>query len=376
MHTAESSSLRTSAKQASTCLLLSIAIVATLGCASATATPDEGSAAVSAPQPRAVRTVAVRVGPLREVVRYVGTVRSHREVTVLAQLPGTLIAQPAREGETVEEGAVLARIASPETEARVARVQAELQRARTDSAWRCDRYQTDRRLRRSGAIPQAQLDQSRGACHGGRAAVRAAQAQLREMEALLAKAVERAPFAGRVLLWHGEPGENVLPGRPLLRLGDREREVLVRVAESDVRRGIRPGTAALLDLSPAAATPSSVTWVAPQTTGPARALDVVVALPPEVPDDLRHGMSVDVSFVLAEALDAVAVPERALQRGPDGDAILLVVGDRLERHPVVPGVRAEGWVAVEPPPPGESRVVVGGLETLVDGARVFTVSER
>jgi RND family efflux transporter MFP subunit len=328
------------------------------------------------PPARAVRTAAVRVGPLQDVVRYVGTVRSHREVTVLAQLSGTIAELPVREGDPVEEGAVVARIVAPETEARRDRARAELQRVRTDSAWLCERYATDGKLRRAGVVPQAQLDQSRSACRGSRASVRAVEAQLAEVDALLERTVERAPFAGQVLVWYGEPGENLQPGRPILLLGDHERELLVRVSESDLRRGVRVGGAALLDLGGGAPVPSRVTWIAPQSTGPARAFDVVVALPPETGGALRHGMSVVVSFVLAEAPDAVAVPSGAVHEGADGAAILLVHDDRIARQAVTTGLRAEGWVAVVPPPSGDARVVVGSLEALADGARVYAVEER
>lgn len=369
-----SMSTRSPRKQANTRskAWLLVAVTAALG---ACGTPEPGPAEGDAP-PRAVRTAPVRVGPLREVVRYVGTVRSHREVTVIAQLGGTIAELPHREGDTVEEGAVVARIVAPETEARADRVRAELQRARSDSAWLCDRYEIDRRLRRSGTVPQAQLDQSRSACRSGRAAVRAVEAQVAEVDALLERTVERAPFAGQVLLWHGEPGENTLPGRPIVRLGDHEREVLVRVSESDVRRGVRVGNTAVLDFGDGSPVGARVTWIAPQATGPARALDVVVALPPERQTTLRHGMSVVVSFVLAEVPDAVAVPSRALLDEAERTSVFLVHGGRVERHAVTPGLRADGWVAVAPPPPGNARVVVGNVDTLADGARVYAVEER
>ncbi len=378
------------------------------GCPQA-ASGDEGPSASGpsspAPErPRAVRVAPVRVGPMRQVVRYVGTVRPHREVNILAQLPGRLTDLPVAEGASCAKGDVLVRIDSPELAARRARVRAELQRARTERGWACGRLATDERLHEAGALPKAQLDQTRRACDGAKAAVRAAQAQLREVGAQLDKVEERAPFAGHVLRWVADPGQNIMPGRPILVLAGDAPELLVRVGEADLRAGVRVGTRTLLTLTPGAPPVSTeVSWVAPAASGPTHAFDVVVALegaPLETaPEALRLGMSVDVSFVLAETPHAVAVPERAIRR-PRADeagvppAIFLVrgghagstratggtkdsgVAPRAHRQPVTLGLRADGWVAITPGPPADARVVLTGVETLTEGALLFPVLDR
>jgi HlyD family secretion protein len=68
-----------------------------------------------------------------------------------------------------------------------------------------------------------------------RAAVDAAEAAAREVEARLAQATVTAPFTGRVTLRHREPGETVQPGQPVLTVMDPDdRWVQIYVPENRI----------------------------------------------------------------------------------------------------------------------------------------------
>ncbi|WP_454914793.1 efflux RND transporter periplasmic adaptor subunit [Xanthobacter sediminis] len=88
--------------------------------------------------------------------------------------------------------------------------------------------------------------------------------------------------------------------------------------------------------------------------------------------DLLPGMYVRVQIVQGEQADALAVPERAVQRDGAGAAELFVVGadNKAELRKVTAGrIVNNRWVIDRGLKPGE-RVVVEGFQTLIPGAAV------
>ncbi len=330
-----------------------------------------GTGRVDEPAPRAVRVMAPRVGGMAETLRYVGTVRSRREIVLPARVTGTLAGFPFDEGERVAKGGVLASLWSPELEARVARVEAEYARSRVEADFVCNRVPADENLAAAGALAAQQLDNSRRQCDSARAASRAAEAALREVRQQQTYTREQAPFEGVVLRQQTQTGEPVFPGKPLVLFGDLEFEVAVQVAEEDLHAGVLVGTPVRIG-SGQSTWPSSVRSVAPIAGGPGRTVEVRIPLPAEA-EGLRHGMSVDIAFVLREVARAVAVPRAAIRRSGDEQAVFLLRGERVYMRAVTPGIEADGWVAVEPPLEADVLIAVGDLAALEDGATVFAV---
>jgi membrane fusion protein, multidrug efflux system len=326
-------------------------------------------------RPRAVREAMVREVTLREQAQYVGTVRSAREVQILARTAGTLIALPYREGEAVATGDVVARLDDAEATSRRRQARSELRRVRSDRDYVCDSAATDQALAERGSLSTAQADRSRAACSGAQAAVEAAEARVDELGALLQRTEEEAPFDGRLLRWVAEPGENVAPGRPLAVLGGTELEIAVDVTEGDLRRGVEVGTRVVLATPSGLVVESAVVKVAPMLTRPGRTADVRVAVPEPLGQRLRHGESVTVAFVLAEAPDAAAVPERALvRRGSESGVFVIDAQERARWTTLAPGVTEAGWTATEPALEVGARVAVSNLDVLRDGEAVYAVA--
>jgi hypothetical protein len=94
----------------------------------------------------------------------------------------------------------------------------------------------------------------------------------------------------------------------------------------------------------------------------------------EQPDTLPTvGSTTSVKLVLDERSGASTVPLDALGSDTLGSYLMLVQGDRLNRYDVIRGPHEDGWVAVEPPLPLGSRVVVGQLNALDTDRAVFAV---
>lgn len=323
--------------------------------------------------PLAVRTAPVRTGPVKETLRYVGTVHSHNEINVFARISGKLSDLPVREGEAAKSGAILARIAAPETDARVSRLQADVARVQEESAFLCRQAEIDANLLASSAISQVQADTSRQKCESARAALGATQAGLRELDVMAGNSIERAPFAGKVLKWLAEPGENVMPGRPLLLFGDAPLEIRTRVHEKDIAAGIVKGTAAILLPDHPQPIRAAVVVVSPLAAGPGRMVEVRIPLDETDAARFRHGMSVDVAFVLKETDDSLTIPTEALVRAKGETGVYRVKEDKTQWVAVKPTIREGRLVAVEGLLEPGDRVVVGNLEAVSDGLAVWPV---
>lgn len=325
-------------------------------------------------QPVAVRTVPVHTGNLQARARYLGQVRPVRRATVLARSAGTLVELPHGEGEYVRARQPVARINAPDASARLARVRAELSRAQAERDFLCERHASDRALGEAGALPPNAVTLAAKNCAVAQHAATAVSAQLHEVELAHARSLEVAPFDGRIVRWMAEPGEEVMPGRPLLSIEDSTHEVVVALSESDLARGLGMGSRARLSLRDGQTLDSQLTDLSIDVSGPGRTREASIPLPAGF-GDIWSGMSVDVDFILAEAPDATAVPRDALQQDATGHVIFVVLGDHIKRLPVTPGLASGGWVAVTPAPQPGARVVVGAPAGLYDGQRVFAVAD-
>ncbi len=148
--------------------------------------------------------------------------------------------------------------------------EAQLRGARAAESTANEQLQRSRRLRQTGVVPQAQLDDAEAQAararseresleqrltaqkNGARASelrqakarVDSARAALAAEEARLARSVLRAPAAGVVLDTTAEPGEVLAAGTPAVILGETRRPYLdVFVAQQDLA-GVRVGAAA------------------------------------------------------------------------------------------------------------------------------------
>ncbi|MCA9492063.1 MAG: efflux RND transporter periplasmic adaptor subunit [Alphaproteobacteria bacterium] len=317
--------------------------------------------------PQAVRATAPRSGPVVEGRTYLGELAPERSVRVVAQVPGTVVGFDADEGAQVAAGATLVRVTAPDVAARVERVRAERGRAEAERDFLCTQLDTDRVLAAAGDLPAVKLAASERACSSAGHAVEAAHAAEREAGVAGSRAVERAPFEGTVLDHLVDPGQTVMPGTPLLRFGSSNKVLTVRIpqhAASDVTVGTRADS----ELGG-----GRVIEVGAQAMGPARLVEIVVSLDHPA-DGARVGTSWPVTLVADERVDGVAVPEDALGQDEGGSFVFLVEGDRLRRHGVELGPRQDGWVVIEPPPPGELLVVSGAVSGLDPERRVLAVT--
>lgn len=135
-----------------------------------------------------------------------GTFRAKLAATIEAKIPGRVENMPVSEGQTVEEGQLLAQLDMREVQARL------------DQAIAL-RDQADRDLKRFRALLQ-QKAATQAEYDGVEAKARVARASVVEAQTMLSYAQVKAPFRGVVTKKRADVGDLASPGRPLIELED------------------------------------------------------------------------------------------------------------------------------------------------------------
>ena len=186
--------------------------------------------------PAAVTSVTVQRGSVRDFVTSVaaGRVAAKQEVTLRAEVAAKVLKLHHRRGEQVKPGEPLVTYDSADLKSRLRVAEAAVQLARAQQL-QAEQGATNietnlartRRLRDSGAVPMAQVDDLEDqqkalarTSEAARAGVGEALANVDVARTALSKAVVLAPFASTVLTTSVEEGETAVPGAPLLQLAD------------------------------------------------------------------------------------------------------------------------------------------------------------
>lgn len=353
-----------------------------------------------APTVQVAEVREARPGEQQTELSAAGYVDSRRRSVVAPLVAGRLDELRVEEGDTVQEGQVIARLDDRDARAALERARAGVDSARGRLAVARARntnaqivLKRTQRLSRAEVVPQSQLDDAVAAANAAAAEQDAAEAELsaairaREAAALqLAHTVIRAPFTGTVAEKIADVGAVLAPAAlgeanlggivELVDLG--ALEVEAEVSEEQLQR-IQPGQPALifLDAFPDRAFRAKTGPVRPSIDR-SKATAQVKVLFEEVPEGALPDMGAKVAFLkqevppeaLAEDAQALRVPASAVVRGPNGPAVWVVDEGRLRQQPVTPGERVGDEVALEEGPEPGTQVVVAPNGKLREGGRV------
>jgi len=207
-----------------------LALLGALGCASATpeARPTRVGAVEDIP--------AIRVSPTEAagLYRAAGTVRAARRAEVATRLMGRVESVQVRAGDRVRRGQLLLTVERASLTAARQQASAGLDQAAAT-------LRRTERLYADSAAPLVQLEAARTA-HAQ------ADAQARAVQADLAYAEVRAPFAGVVAARMVDPGDQAAPGQPLLVIEDRTAREIVAAVPAEVGEQLRAGQTAAVEI--------------------------------------------------------------------------------------------------------------------------------
>lgn len=368
---------------------------------------DPANAEVANPTPDAVKGITISVVPAarREVVDTLpvtGTLVAREEIMVGPEIDGyRIIDILVEEGDRVEKGDVLARLSRDVLETLLAQNEANAARAHAATAQRkaqleqaaAQRIEAEssvsraRTLIKTGATSQEVLDQRERAvkvavaqvtaAEGAVTAAAAEEAQIRatgdEIRVRLGRTEIRAPEAGIISARSARLGSIVLSANaePLFRIvRDGAIDLDAEVPESALPQ-VKPGL-------PVAVTPAgfkepleaTIRLVGAKVDPKTRLARVAVALPAD--ERLRPG-AYGRGIVELARRGGLALPQSAVQFGPDGSFVLVVEDDIVHRRPITVGLSGQGFVEItEGLKEGESVVArAGGF--LREGDRVTPV---
>ncbi len=369
------------------------------------------------PQPVPVDMAAIKRGPLEVTVEDEGVTRIREVYTVSAPIGGKMLRSPREVGDDVvadktlvaeieptdptfldirsqrvnEAGVQAAQAAVDLAEAQIKQAKSQLEFARSD-------LRRAEELAASKTISARTFDKARLDVDSAEAAVASAKATLevrrRELESARARLMQpgeinsgarsavqvRSPINGVVLKIVAESEQVVLPGAPLVEIGDPgDLEIAVDFLSRDAVR-IKPGAPArieswggdkILDARVKRIEPTGFTKVSALGIEEQR-VKVILDFtgPPAEWRQLGHGYRVIARVVVWHSDDVSQVPLGALFRAGDNWAVFVVANGRAQRRIVKIGERnLHAARLVDGLKPGE-QVVLHPSDRVHDGVRV------
>ncbi|QRM31791.1 efflux RND transporter periplasmic adaptor subunit [Microvirga sp. VF16] len=303
--------------------------------------------------PPEVAVVSPEHGDVAEIVYATGVVEPRTWAKVAPLLRERIVELCNCEGESVERGAVLARLDSRQPEATLAELNARQKLNTADY----DRIAAlvERRVASDQALDRARSELGQ------------IQALIAGQETRLESYVLRAPMSGVVVRQDGEVGEVAEPGTVLFWVGEpKPLQVEADVNEEDIPRVVVGQRAVLkADAFPEQVLEAKVDSITPKGDPIAKTYRVHLALPEDTP--LRIGMTVEVNVIVRVESGALLVPANALR----GSTLFVLEGDVARKRDVKVGIRGARNTQVQQGLAETDRVIAPFPDELTDGVRVL-----
>jgi membrane fusion protein (multidrug efflux system) len=273
-------------------LILAVAFAAGCSQSESSAKPEENQTLS-----RAVKVSVVRIepAPLKDILVLPGETEAWQDVRVAADAAGRVEWIGPKEGQTVKEGELIAKIDVAALKAAVDRAEAALKLAE-------DLYQRRYKLFEKNIINQEELDKS--------ATERAlARANARQMQIEYDRGFLKAPLTGTVNQLFVDEGEYVDKGKPFADLVNVDKiKINVNVPELDVRYlKVGQKTAVRVDAFPDRELSGVIDFVAYKADPATKTFHVKVIVD-NPGHDIRPGMIARVAFLRRIIPDALAAP--------------------------------------------------------------------
>ena len=304
----------------------------------------------------------VEPGTLERTLPLTGSLTPLTEATVKAKVAGELVAVAAREGESVQQGQMLARIDPTEVRARVAAREADVQAAKAQLVWAEKNRNQQKALLDKAFISQSAFDNIQSSYDVAAAKLRAAAAELLVARKSQGDAVLTAPFSGIVSQRHAQPGERVALDAKVVSIVDLSRLQLEAAVPPAAIGQVRVGQAMNFRVEGFGEREFAgrIERINPAATAGSRSISVYAVI-----DNreglLRGGMFAQGALTLSRIDNALAVPASAV-REEIGQTFVYAIDDGMVKRK---NVRVG-------PPDAAGRVQV--LEGLAAGERIVRVN--
>lgn len=311
------------------------------------------------PTPVEVAEVHPRV--VRDQFRALGNIESDENIEIVSELSARVVELPFAEGQSVDSGALIARLDDKEFGAEAERTQAERDQAQSN-------YARKQKLADEGAVSAQELEDAR-------TALRVAEAVASLARARFEKTRIRAPFPGLVGVRRVSRGAYLQEGTVITDLTRVEEMKVTFSAPERFARDLKPGVEVELHTPafPGETFSGKLSVVDPLVDPGTRTLRLVARIPNRG-YRLRPGMSADVSVTLAERPQALVVPDEAVFAQGNQNFVYVVKADStVMLTPVELGARDSMQVEIVRGITAGDRVIRTGHQKLYPGAHVMPV---
>ena len=299
------------------------------------ASVDEGS---NARQLLEAETEVVQPRTLSQTVKVTGTLVPGQQSDVASQASGRVLSVAVRPGDTVSEGDVLLEIDRATLELQLSQQRATADATRAQLVSSRQQLERTEELARQGLASPSALEQARSATAALDANLAALESAVQSAELALSNASVISPLSGSVASRSVEPGQTVNAGTPLLTIVNLDEMEFQASASVNSSALVAPGQAVSVQVSGLEndTFTGSVTRVNPVAVSGTRTVPIYIELD-NAEGRLRGGMFATGHITVAEKPDAIAIPASAIREDAEGEFVLVLSGETLERHPIEPG---------------------------------------
>ncbi len=308
----------------------------------------------------------------------VGSVTPQYDVTVRSQVDGQITNVRFQEGQQVHAGDVLVEIDRRAFQATADQAAAKLEQDKATLANARLEFERYRRLSEVNATTMQLLESWRARVNELNAQVRGDQAALQNARVAVDYTTIRAPISGRIGFRLVDQGNLVKANDTVLLTLVTTSPITAIYSESQdalpaIQAALRRGQVEAVAMSTDGATVLSHGRLSTieNRVDPSSGVIRMKAVFENADGALWPGQSVMIRTVVDVLRDATAVPEDAIQIGPEGSFVYVIgAGDKVAMQPVKVSQRALGYAGVANGLQVGQRVVVQGQYRLQDGARV------
>lgn len=340
------------------------------GAAQEAPAPQKAPGAPGAPARAARRVEVVTVEPttFEERVEVTADVEAIEDASLSARAAGT-VESIAERGDRVRKGQVVARLDQALPRAAVAQARAQVAAAQSAVDLSRETLKRQEPLVEQNIISALEFDNIRAQSRQAEAQLAQARAAQAQAQAQLGNSNVVAPFDGRVESRSVEPGEQINPGQPVLRLVDVGRVKIVAGVPERYATDVEQGAAVDVAFNAYGVAPrkAEVTFVGSTIDPKTRTFPVEAVM--DNPDGtLKPQMVARVRVVRARHPDALVVPIAAVVRDERGEGLFVIEdgpdGPVARRRQVEAGARSGERVEIKKGLSAGERVVVVGQSTL------------
>lgn len=267
-----------------------------------------------APPPESVTTAEAEVALWQPRIKAVGSVEAVQGVLASSEIPGTVVEIAFRSGRQVEPGDLLVRLDTSIEDAQLAAAQANLELAELS-------LKRARELRESRSNSQADLDAALATQKG-------MEAQVRNVEALIAKKTVRAPFAGRLGIRQVDLGQFIGSGEPIVSIQSFEPiYVDFWMPQQNLSRlAVGQKVEVIADTAPDNVQMGELTTISPEVNPTTRNVRCRATFP-NADGILRPGMFAEALVILPDEDPVLSIPATSVIYAPYGNSVFVVSED-------------------------------------------------